>query len=97
MSGNEIGEKHTAVGEGTIINTKSDLRKKLNYMIDVFAKDYFVVLVIEFSQDRIEVSRSSEPVVPLLSQTLSKSNTYREFLDFYGSMQNLVGFWIPHI
>ena len=85
MSGNEIGEKHTAVGEGTIITTKSDLRKKLNYMIDVFAKDYFVVLVIEFSQDRVEVSRSSEPVVPLLSQTLSKSNTYREFLDFYCS------------
>ena len=85
MPENESGERHTVVGEGTIITTKSDLRKKLNYMIDVFAKDYFAVLVIDFSQDRVEVSRSSEPFVPLLSQTLSKSNTYRGFLDFYCS------------
>jgi len=62
---------------------ESKLGKKLNYMIQVFAKDYFVVLIADFVRDQIEIASISEPVVPLLSQTLSKSNTYQDFLDFY--------------
>lgn len=58
-------------------------RKKLDYLLRVFAKDYFVVLVADFVQDSVEICHLSEPVVPLLAQTLSRSNTYRNFLDFY--------------
>jgi len=64
---------------------QTGLRKKLNYLVRVFAKDYFLVLVADFQRNSVEISRISEPVVPLLSQTLSKSNTYRDFLDFYCS------------
>ncbi len=59
------------------------LRKKLNYLIQVFAKDYFMVLVADFANDRVEASHISEPVVPLLLQTLSKADAYSDFLDFY--------------
>jgi len=70
-------------------NTRQDdreelkLRKKLNYIVKIFAQDYFMVLVTDFIQDRVEISRVSEPVVPLLSQTLSGSNTYKDLFDFY--------------
>lgn len=60
-----------------------NLRKKLSYMIRVFAKDYFAVLVADFARDRVEISSISEPVVPLLSQTLQRNGTYQGFLEFY--------------
>ncbi|HUM83549.1 MAG TPA: ATP-binding protein [Lachnospiraceae bacterium] len=59
------------------------LKKKLNYMLRIFEKDYFIVLVADLMNGRVEISFRSEPVVPLLFQTLAKSNTYHEFLDFY--------------
>ncbi len=71
-------------------DSQLNLRKKLNYLIKVFAKDYFAVLVADFARDRVEISHISEPVVPLLSQTLSRSNTYRDFLDFYCSQYVLL-------
>jgi signal transduction histidine kinase len=57
--------------------------KKLNYLIQVFARDYFFVLAADFAADRVEVVHISEPVVPLLAQTLSCADAYRDFLDFY--------------
>jgi len=62
---------------------QTSLRKKLNYMIEVFAQEYFAVLLVDFAKDSVETIRISEPVVPLLSQTLSKSDTYQSFLGFY--------------
>jgi hypothetical protein len=41
------------------------------------------VLLADFTADSVEIARISEPVVPLLAQTLSRSNTYDAFLDFY--------------
>lgn len=70
-----------AAGRGD--RAESRLGRKLNYILKVFARDYFVVLVADFAGDSVEISHSSEPVVPLLSQALSRSHTYREFLDFY--------------
>ena len=68
-----------ALGQGTAFA----LRKQLDYLLRVFAKDYFVVLMADFEADRVDSAQISEPVVPLLAQTLSKTNTYRAFLDFY--------------
>ena len=59
------------------------LRKKLKYLIRVFAKEYFIVLLADFTEDMVEISNVSEPVVPLLSQTLARSARYEDFYDFY--------------
>jgi len=59
------------------------LRRTLDSVMKVFARDYFMVLVADLAADRAEISRLSEPVVPLLAQTLSNSGTYRAFLEFY--------------
>lgn len=84
MTNNFPDEKHTAAAADDAEHAgRSSLRKQLDYLIKVFAKDYFAVLTADFANDRVEISRISEPVVPLLSQTLSKSNTYMDFLDFY--------------
>jgi signal transduction histidine kinase len=63
--------------------SQSKLKKKLNYLINVFAQEYFAVLLADFTADSVEIARISEPVVPLLAQTLSRSSTYDAFLDFY--------------
>jgi signal transduction histidine kinase len=62
---------------------RARLRKRLNYMVNVFARDYFLLLWVNFGHDQVEVLRLSEPVVPLLAHTLSQSGTYADFLDFY--------------
>jgi signal transduction histidine kinase len=80
MPNNSRGDKQAAaLGQGTAFA----LRKQLDYLLRVFAKDYFVVLMADFEADRVDSAQISEPVVPLLAQTLSKTNTYRAFLDFY--------------
>ena len=59
------------------------LKKKLASLVNVFAKNYFLVLAIDFAGDEVEVLRISEPVVPMLSQTVSVNRTYGTFLKFY--------------
>ncbi len=61
------------------------LKKRVGHLLKVFAKGYFLVLMADIAQGRVEILQSSEPVVPLLAQTLSKSNAYSNFLDFYCS------------
>jgi len=75
-------EKSAGADHGQMAG-QSKHKKKLNYLINVFAQDYFVVLLADFTADSVEIARISEPVVPLLAQTLSRSNTYDAFLDFY--------------
>lgn len=72
-------QNHTEPGD------QLSLRKKLNYLVKAFAKDYFIVVMVDFVRDTVAISHISEPVVPLLSQVLSRSNTYGDFWDFYGS------------
>ena len=60
------------------------LSKKLNYFINVFAKDYFLVLIADFKRGTVEIARISEPVVPMFAQNVSVTNEYRDSLIFYG-------------
>lgn len=64
-------------------HAQMNLRKKLDYMVKVFAKDYFIVLIANLLNDKVEISSCAEPFVPLLSHTLSISDSYKSFLEFY--------------
>ncbi|WP_455615558.1 hypothetical protein [Eisenbergiella sp.] len=59
------------------------LSKKIKYLLETFTSEYFAVFVVDFTEDMVEISHVSEPVVPLLSQAFSQSGAYGGFLDYY--------------
>ncbi len=67
------------------IHSSQSLNQKLHYVIKMFAKNYFCILMADFQENDIAVSHISEPVLPLFSQKLSGAGDFRELIAFYCS------------
>lgn len=65
------------------LTQNNEFKERLKYFIHDFSKDYFGVFIIDFKENAIDVFNTSEPVLPMLTEEVSKTNSYEEFVDFY--------------